>query len=71
MLHLPVANLHLRELLPDVFRLDHQLVPVLDLLHHLLDILDIGVFLKQLLYHLLGCILLDHRLVAHVHHLPQ
>lgn len=48
-LHLPVAYSHLSELHPDLLWLHYQMVPALDLSHHLLYVLDVGVLVQQLL----------------------
>jgi hypothetical protein len=70
-LDLPVADSHLSELLPDVGRLHRQLLPELTLLNYLLDVLDEGVLVQQLLNNLLDDLGLGHRLVSLVYHLPE
>jgi hypothetical protein len=71
MLHLLVGDPHLRHLLPDELESNLQLMPLLNLLDHLLEVLNISFLVKELLDCLLDHFHFDHCLVSLIHHLPQ
>ena len=59
MFHLLVSNPHLMELLPYVLHCDFDIVTSQNLIYYLLNVLDIGHLLQQLIYCLLNDLLLD------------